>query len=94
MKFQILHESCGRVRLRAVQKTMSLEQADILEAWLLSLPDVDQVTVHERICGVIIVFHGNREVLYRNLAGFSYALAAPKVQITGNQSRAMNRAYK
>ncbi len=94
MKFQILHESRGRVRLRAVQSAMSMEQADVMEAWLLALPEVDQVTVHERICGVIIVFHGSREELYRKLAGFSYALAAPKVQIASSQSRAMNRAYK
>ena len=94
MKFQILHESRGRVRLRAVQASMSMEQADILEAWLLALPEVDQVTVHERICGVIIVFRGSREALYEKLAVFSYSLAAPKVQIASSQSRAMNRAYK
>ena len=94
MRFQILHESRGRVRLRAVQASMSMEQADILEAWLLALPQVDQVTVHERICGVIIVYRGSREALYQKLAGFSYALAAPKVQIASSQSRAMNRAYK
>ena len=94
MKFQILHESRGRVRLRAVQASMSMEQADILEAWLLALPEVDQVTVHERICGVIIVFRGSREALYKELAGFSYSLAAPKVQIASSQSRAINRAYK
>ena len=94
MKFQILHESRGRVRLRAVQASMSMEQADILEAWLLALPQVDQVTVHERICGVIIVYRGSREALYQKLAGFSYALAKPKVQIASSQSRLMNRAYK
>ncbi|MDO4988926.1 MAG: heavy metal translocating P-type ATPase [Eubacteriales bacterium] len=94
MRFQILHESRGRVRLRAVQASMSMEQADILEAWLLALPQVDHVTVHERICGVIVVFHGSREALYQKLAGFSYALAAPKVQIASSRSRAMNRAYK
>ncbi|MBR6115069.1 MAG: heavy metal translocating P-type ATPase [Oscillospiraceae bacterium] len=94
MRFQILHEGRGRVRLRAVQASMSMEQADVLEAWLLALPQVDQVTVHERICGVIIVFRGSREALYRQLAGFSYALAAPKVHLAGSRSRAMNRAYK
>ena len=94
MKFQILHESRGRVRLRAVQASMSMEQADILEAWLLALPQVDQVTVHERICGVIIVYRGSKEALYQKLAGFSYALAKPKVQIASSQSRLMNRAYK
>ena len=33
MKFQIMHESKGRVRLRAVQNRMSIEQADLLEAF-------------------------------------------------------------
>ena len=71
MKFQILHESRGRVRLRAVQPSMSMEQADLLEAWVLALPGVEHVTVHERICGVIIVFHGERALLYQSLAAFS-----------------------
>ena len=94
MRFQILHESRGRVRLRAVQPSMSMEQADVLEAWLLALPEVEQVTVHERICGVIIVFRGSRDTLFQKLSGFSYALAAPKVQIASSQSRVMNRTYK
>ena len=34
MKFQIEHESRGRIRIRAVQKRMTLEQADLFEAWL------------------------------------------------------------
>ena len=94
MRFQILHESPNRVRLRAVQASMSMEQADILEAWLLSLPQVDQVTLHERICGVIIVFRGSKEVLYQNLANFSYGAAEQNVQIANRKGRAMNRAYK
>jgi len=60
MRFQILHESRGRVRLRAAQPSMSMEQADLLEAWLMALPGVEHVTVHERVCGVIIVFHCER----------------------------------
>ena len=61
MRFQILHESEGRVRLRADQIRMSMEQADVLEAWIMKLPGVKHVTVHERICGIIIIFHGCRD---------------------------------
>ena len=93
MKFQILHESKGRVRLRAMQPDMSIEQADMLEVWLRSLPDVDQVTVHERIRGVIICFHGNRDDLYRRLAAFSYE-KVPAAAITASGSRTTNRTYK
>lgn len=94
MRFQILHESRERVRLRAVQPTMSMEQADLLEAWLLALPGVEHVTVHERICGVIVVFHGERAVLYQSLAAFSYERAAEETHILSRNSRAINRAYK
>ena len=94
MKFQILHESLGRVRLRAVQPGMSMEQADLLEAWLLALPGVEQVTIHERVCGVIIVFHCERFSLYQCLAAFSYERAVEQVHILSRNSRAINREYK
>ena len=94
MKFQIMHESKGRVRLRAVQNRMSIEQADLLEAWLLSLPGVDRVSVHERICGVTIAFHGDRASLYRKISSFSYMTAAPAGKTGTGSSRAMNRYYK
>ena len=94
MRFQILHEVKGRVRLRAVQPSMSMDEADLLEAWLRGLPGVDQVTVHERICGVIIVFHGERETLYDSLARFSYKKAAEETHILSRNSRKINREYK
>ena len=94
MKFQILHESPGRVRLRTVRLFMSMEQADLLEAYLTALPGVEHVTVHERVCGVIIVFRGDRAVLYQSLAAFSYELAAEQVHVLSRNSRAINREYK
>ena len=94
MKFQILHESPGRVRLRTVRPFMSMEQADLLEAYLTALPGVEHVTVHERVCGVIIVFRGNRAALYQSLAAFSYEFAAEQVHVLSRNSRAINREYK
>ena len=94
MKFQILHESRGRVRLRAVQRTMSMHDADLLEAWILALPGVDQVTVHERICSVTILFSGERDALYSALARFSYAEAGEEAHVLSPHSREINREYK
>ncbi len=94
MKFQILHESPGRVRLRTVRPFMSMEQADLLEAYLTTLPGVEHVTVHERVCGVIIVFRGDRAALYQSLASFSYEFAAEQVHVLSRNSRAINREYK
>ena len=94
MKFQILHESKGRVRLRAVQRRMTTDQADLLEAWLRAQPGVEQVTIHERICGVIILFRGSRADLYARLAAFSYEDAAGEVRMVHTSGRALNREYK
>ena len=94
MRFQIMHESPGRMRLRADVCSMSPKQADLLEAWLRAEPDVDEVTVHERTCGVIVFYHGDRAALCRALSGFTFVKAektrAPQIR----SSRAMNRAYK
>ena len=94
MRFQILHESEGRVRLRADQIRMSMEQADVLEAWIMKLPGITHVTVHERICGIIIIFHGSRDELYHRLSSFSYDQASDQVQVLSHNSRALNREYK
>ena len=94
MRFQILHESPGRVRLRAQQRIMSMAEANLLEAWILALPGVDQVTVHERICGVTILFRGERDALYGALSRFSYGEAGEEIHVLSPHSRQINREYK
>ena len=94
MRFQILHESPGRVRLKALQYSMSMEQADLLEAWVLALPGVDRVTVHERLGSLIIVFRGDRSALYTQLSRFTYEKAKEEVRVLSGNSRQINREYK
>ncbi len=94
MKYFILHESPGRIRLRADVKSMSLEQADLMEAWLQSLPAVQQAAVHERTLSVTVVYKGDRAEICRSLASFSYARAALEVKPLVHSSRSMNREYK
>ncbi len=94
MRFQILHETAGRVRLKAMQHSMSMDQADLLEAWIMAIPGVDQVTVHERLGSLIILFHGDRKALYRCLSCFSYEKAREEAHILSVNSRRINREYK
>ena len=94
MRFQILHDSPGRVRLRADVCSMSLTQADMLEAWIRRQPGVDEVTVHERTCGVIVKYHGDRTLLFERLSGFSYQTAERTNDRQIRSSRALNRMYK
>ena len=94
MRFLILHENTGRMRLRADVRSMTMVQADLLEAWLLAQPCVDSVQVHERTCGVIVCYHGERTALCAALAGFSYQKAKESLPPVTHSSRAMNREYK
>ncbi len=94
MRFQIMHESPGRIRLRAVVERMSLEEADLLEAWIRSQKDVQTVNVHERTLGVTIAYLGEREELIRALAIFSYEKARTELDPLSHSSREMNREYK
>lgn len=94
MRFQILHEIPGRIRLRADVRSMSIEEADILEAWIKTLPGVDQTTVHERTRSVTVLYHGNRGELCRALASFSYEHAEKSLGPQPSGSRLMNRKYK
>ena len=94
MKFRIEHEAPAALRLRALQPRMTMEQADLLDESIRRLPGVERVTVHERTCGVIIRYTGDREALVLALARFSYEKASQDVQLLSHSSRALNRAYK
>ena len=94
MRFQILHESPGRVRLKAVQPAMSMDQADLLEAWVLALPGVEQVTVRERLGTLTVIFRGDRKALYACLSRFSYEEAKEEAHVLSANSRRINREYK
>ena len=94
MKFQIKHECRGRIRVQAMQQRMTLEQADMLEAWLLTLPQVERASVHERTRCAVIEYQGDRQDLLRALAGFSYQNHALAELVPLHSSRALNRAYE
>ena len=94
MKFRIEHEARSMLRLRAIQSRMTMEQADLLDESIRRLPGVEAVTVHERTCGVIIRYTGNRAVLIHALSLFSYEKARQDIQLLSHSSRALNREYK
>ncbi len=94
MRFQIKHECRGRIRIQAAQPRMTLEQADVLETWLQSLPDVEQVSVHERTRCAVIVYRGSRHALLDALRRFSYQEQALNGPGNIRSGRALKRAYE
>lgn len=94
MKAIILHESRGRIRIRVQQPRMTLEQADLLEAWLLRKPWARQVSVHERTCCVILHYDGSRQTVLDDIRQFSWQEAAQTVSLPVHSSRALNREFE
>lgn len=94
MKAIILHESRGRIRIRVQQPRMTLEQADLLEAWLLRKPWARQVSVHERTCCVILHYDGSRQTVLDDIRRFSWQEAAQTVSLPVHSSRALNREFE
>ena len=54
MKCTILHETRGRMRVHTMQGAMSLQQADILEAYLNRVSGVTKATVYDRTGDAVI----------------------------------------
>ena len=94
MRATIVHESRGRMRLRLRQKTMTLRQADLLEAWLKSQPWTKEAVVHERTCCVIVTYAGERDTVLAALSGFTWAGAEETVTLPGRSTRALNREFQ
>ena len=94
MKFKIVHESRGRVRIQVMQKRMTLEQADLLEAYLNHSPAIRQAAVHERTCCAVIQYCGERSALLTFLSRFSYDTPEIAKLAPAHSGRALNRAYE
>ena len=94
MKCKILHESSGRIRLRAEMRRMTMEEADQLEAYLAALPGVRQATVYERTCDMVILYWEGRKQVLDGVAAFRFDREAMVASTPENSGRALNRQYQ
>lgn len=92
MKATILHESNGRIRFRPSIKKMTLQDADILEAWFTQQPWCEDVKVHERTGTVTLYYQGPRQNILTAISGFS--LRNLPIEIPQHSTRALNRDFK
>ena len=94
MKFCIKSESGGRMRIHAVQKRMTYEQADILEYTLQKFGGVASVKVYDRTCDAVIYYTCSRNRMIEFLRWFSYAGVDVPDTVVANSGRAMNAEYQ
>lgn len=94
MKFQILHEIKGRMRIHIAQKKMTDEQADTLQYYLEHCGIVTDAKVYERTQDAVICYSADRAELIHLLQQFAYQnVEAPQsaLELSGRQT---NREYQ
>ena len=94
MRCKILHECKGRIRLHAMMKRMSLEEADQLENYLRTQPEIQQAKVYERTCDIVICYDGCRADVIKRIAVFQFDRNAMQQSTPETSSRALSRHYQ
>ena len=106
MRCKIMHESSGRIRLRALKKRMTMAEADQLQDYLNALPGVRQATVYERTCDMVIIYAAgdrreqavkpwqSRAAILEGVAAFAFDRKALVESTPERSPRALNRRYQ
>ena len=87
-----MHESPGRIRVHAMQKRMTMAQADILEYYLKAQEGVIEAKVYDRTGDAVIFYEGKREGMILALSRFSYK--GNEGLVPSQTGRALNREYE
>ena len=93
MRFIIKHEIKGRIRVHAVQRKMTMQEADILCYYLEQTPGVTKVKVYEQTGDATVEYQGGREEILDRFRSFSYDVSVPD-SVLESSGRALNAEYK
>ena len=94
MKCTILHDIPGRMRVHLCCGQMTLQQADVLEYYLLSVNGVQSVKVYDRTQDAVVMYETKRECIISALSSFSFAKAESMDLVPEHTSRALNREFE
>ena len=82
------------MRIHAAKRHMTLEEADILEYYLRSIPGVGKVSVYDRTCDAVIYYTCNRANLIGKIAKFRFDLESAKALVPAKTGHALNREFE
>ena len=95
MKCKILHKSNGRLRIHMMQKYMSPEQADLLEAYLSHQSVIKSAKVYDRTADAVVLFNAeNEQAVIALFAGFSYSNPELEQLDVNHSGRLIQREYE
>ena len=93
MKFKVLHNMRGRMRIHVMTNEMTDLQADKLEYDLAAQDMIVTAKVYERTGDVVITYTGERQILLSYLQTYYYSRKVEEDETLVRSGRAMNRKY-
>ena len=93
MKFKVLHNMRGRMRIHVMTNEMTDLQADKLEYDLAAQDMILTAKVYERTGDVVITYTGERQLLLSYLQTYYYRRKVEEDETLARSGRAMNRKY-
>lgn len=93
MKFKVLHNMRGRMRIHVMTNEMTDLQADKLEYDLAAQDMILTAKVYERTSDVVIAYAGERQLLLSYLQTYYYRRKVEEDETLARSGRAMNRKY-
>lgn len=92
MRCRILHETKGRMRVCLLKYRVTCSEADQLETYLLTVPEIRSAVVNERTGDAVITHSGDREAVIRALA--EYDPETCTAEVTDRTGRELRRTYE
>ncbi len=93
MKFKVLHEIKGRIRIHIIQNGMTDREADTLQYYLENCAMVMEARVYERNQDAVISYRGDRDEMISILRKFSYHNTQVPDSVLQLSGRKTNREY-
>ena len=93
MKFKVLHNMRGRMRIHVMTNEMTDLQADKLEYDLAAQDMILTAKVYERTSDVVITYAGERQLLLSYLQTYYYRRKVEEDETLARSGRAMNQRY-
>lgn len=94
MKLTVKHSIRGRVRIHLPYSFLSIEHAELFYTYLCSLKEITKAKVYERTADAVIWYEGDRDVLLRRIAAFSFAKPHPEIEVSDSTGRALNHEFQ
>ncbi|MCR4744053.1 MAG: heavy metal translocating P-type ATPase [Lachnospiraceae bacterium] len=95
MNFTILHESNGKMRIKAhVYGKMTMHEADLIQYYLIQNSNIKNVTVHDRTSNVIINYKSSRQEIIDLLLSFHFDDKDNEDLVPDHTGRELNKYYE